>query len=108
MPRPFDVAAASAALVAILLLSCNGGGGDWGADAECANCERRINEWCCETGWRGSCCEFPLQGGLSDRVATQPISKALYWVKSTALDELTNSLSFSESKSTLDFVRLGQ
>ena len=54
MPRPFDVA-----LVAILLLlSC-----DWGADAECANCERRINEWCCETGWRGSCCEFPLQGG---------------------------------------------
>ena len=58
MPRPVDVA-----LVAILLLSCNGGG-DWGADAECANCERRINEWCCETGWRGSCCEFPLQGGL--------------------------------------------
>ena len=64
MPRPVDVA-----LVAILLvLSCCGG--DRGADAECANCERRINEWCCETGWRGSCCEFPLQGGLSDRIST--------------------------------------
>ena len=56
MARPIDVVIV-AAVVAILF-----GGA---ADAECSNCERRINEWCCETGWRGSCCEFPLQGGLA-------------------------------------------
>ena len=63
--RPIDAIIVIAAVVAILW---SGGGG---ADAECSNCERRINEWCCETGWRGSCCEFPLQGGgLSSRLAT--------------------------------------
>ena len=56
-PRPIDVVIFAAAVVAILFSGA--------ADAECSNCERRINEWCCETGWRGSCCEFPLQGGLA-------------------------------------------
>ena len=60
MPPTLDVliVITAAALVAI-----QGGGGSGFASAECSNCERRINEWCCEIGWRGSCCEFPLQGG---------------------------------------------
>ena len=30
------------------------------ASSECSNCERRLNTFCCETAWRGRCCEFPL------------------------------------------------
>ena len=66
MTRPFDVVIVAAAAAVVVAILFNGGG----ADAECANCERRINEWCCETGWRGRCCEFPLQGGLTELLTT--------------------------------------
>ena len=38
-----------------------------GCSSECANCEHQINAWCCETGWRGQCCEFPLH--VADQLA---------------------------------------